>query len=215
MQVEVWSDLVCPWCAIGDHRLRRALERFEHGEAVTVIRRCFELHPGAARADADSTSAIARAYRITTDQAAAAQRRLEELALSEGLELHLDAAKTGNTFDAHRLVLAAYDHGCGPAVFERLITAFLAEGEPVDDKQRLVTLAHEAGLRREVAAEVCEGTRYAGAVRADEDRAHSLGVTGVPFFLVAGKVPMPGAQDTETMVLVLRRAWNRFVDGSG
>jgi predicted DsbA family dithiol-disulfide isomerase len=210
MLVEIFSDVVCPWCAVGKRRFETALSRFEHAEQVDVVWRSFELDPHApARREGDYADRLARKYGMSREQAVAANGRLTAVAGAEGLDFHFERVQPGNTFEAHRLLHYAREQGLGTqgALKERLLLAYFTEGSPIGDPETLVRLASEVGLDPQECAAVLAGDRYADEVRADEREAMELGVTGVPFFVVDGKFGIPGAQDATTILGVLERAW--------
>jgi predicted DsbA family dithiol-disulfide isomerase len=212
MLVEIFSDVVCPWCAVGKRRFETALEKFEHADDVEVVWRAYELDPHApARREGDYADRLATKYGMSREQAVAAHEHLSTLAAVEGLDFHFERAQPGNTFDAHRLLHYALGQGPGrqDALKERLLIAYFTEGAPIGDPETLLRLASEAGLDPVECAEVLAGDRYGDEVRSDEREAHELGVTGVPFFVVDGKFGIPGAQDPETILSVLNRAWTR------
>lgn len=212
MRVDIFSDVVCPWCAVGKRRFESALRRFDHADEVEVVWRAFELDPGApAMREGDNVERLARKYGMSREQAEAANRRLTELAAAEGLDFHLDKVRPGNTFDAHRLLHLAGLAGSAlqDRLKERLFVAYFSEGEAIGDHDTLVRLASEAGLDADACREVLAGDRYAAEVRADEEEAAELGVTGVPFFVIDGRFAIPGAQDAETVVRVLDQAWRK------
>lgn len=210
MQVDIFSDVVCPWCAVGKRRFEDALRRFEHAGEVEVVWRAYELDPGApARREGDYADRLARKYGMTREQAVVANERLTAVAAAEGLDFHFERAQPGNTFDAHRLLHYAREMGpeIQDALKERLFLAYFTEGAPIGDRQTLIRLAGEIGLDVEKCAEILAGDRYADEVRADESEALELGVSGVPFFVVDGKFGIPGAQDADSILSVLQRAW--------
>jgi predicted DsbA family dithiol-disulfide isomerase len=208
MQVEIWSDVVCPWCFIGKRRFETAAAAFGH--PVEVVWRSYELDPGAPPVRAGSSvERIARKYGITEEEAAVQHGRITGLAASEGLDYHLERARSGRTFDAHRLLHLAGDRGVQDAVKERLLAGYLQEGVAIGLPEELAPLAVSGGLDPEEVRAVLEGDAYADAVREDEARANELGITGVPFFVIDGRFAIPGAQDAETIGLVLERAWER------
>jgi predicted DsbA family dithiol-disulfide isomerase len=210
MQVEIFSDVVCPWCAIGKRRFEAALAEFEHADQVEVTWRAFELDPGAPpEREGDLADRLAKKYGMTRQQALEANRSLTEVAAAEGLAFHFDRARPGNTFDAHRLLHWAKAEGLQGALKERLLLAYFTEGEPIGERETLVRLAADVGLDAEAAAEVLESGRYADDVRADEAEAQELGVSGVPFFVVDRRLGIPGAQDKDTVLRLLERAWER------
>jgi predicted DsbA family dithiol-disulfide isomerase len=212
MKVEIFSDVVCPWCAVGKRRFEAALSRFEHADDIDVVWRAYELDPSApARRDGDYLDRLARKYGMSRDQAATATARLTTTAAAEGLDFHFEHVQPGNTFNAHRLLHYAREAGPGlqDALKERLFLAYFTEGAPVGDTDTLVRLAGEVGLDTRECAEILEGDRYTDEVRADEREALDLGVNGVPFFVVDGKFGIPGAQDADTILNVLERAWTK------
>ena len=210
MLVEIFSDVVCPWCAVGKRRFEAALGQFEHADEIDVVWRAYELDPHApARREGDYVDRLARKYGMSRERAVAANERLTAVAAAEGLDFHFEGARLGNTFDAHRLLHYAREAGPGlqDAFKERLFLAYFTEGAAIGEPEVLVGLAAEVGLEPQECADILAGDRYTDEVRADEREALELGVTGVPFFVVDGKFGIPGAQDPETILSVLERAW--------
>ncbi|HZM54466.1 MAG TPA: DsbA family oxidoreductase [Acidimicrobiales bacterium] len=209
MKVEIWSDVVCPWCYVGKRNLEAALADFPHADQVEIEWRSFELDPTTpARVELSMDEVLSRKYGMTTDQAVEANRKMTELAASVGLEYHLDRVRIGNTFDAHRLIHLAADEGRGGAMKERLLAAYFTEGRTISDHDTLVELAGEVGLDTVRVAEVLSGDEYAADVRADEARAVELGSTGVPFFVLDGRFAVPGAQPPDVLLRLLNRVWD-------
>jgi len=208
MQVDIFSDVICPWCAVGKRRFEEALGRFEHADEIDVVWRAYELDPGApVRREGDYADRLARKYGMTREQAVAANERLTATAAHEGLEFHFDRAQPGNTLDAHRLLHYAREVGRQDALKERLFRAYFTEGAPIGEPETLIALAGEVGLDTAEVAAILAGDRYTDDVRADEREAAEIGVTGVPFFVVDGRFGIPGAQDADTILNVLERAW--------
>lgn len=208
MRVAIWSDVVCPWCYIGKRRLEKALGAFAHAGDVEIEWHSFELDPRAPRVvEGDPATRLAAKYGMTRDEAVANQARLTALAADEGLAFRLAESRSGNTFDAHRLLHLAADRGVQGAAKERLLAAYLTEGEAIGDPDTLVRLVSEAGVDAEEARLVLASDKYADAVRADERRAQELGITGVPFFVMGGRYAVPGAQPVELLLEALNRAW--------
>ncbi len=207
MEIEVWSDFACPWCALGHARLHAARARFEHGDELRVVHRSYELDPHApARRELSMEQAVARKYGMAPEQARAGQARLAELGREDGVVFDFDLVQLGSTFDAHRVVQAARGRACEGALVDALFEAYFAEGRLLSDHAVLREVAVAAGLDAAVVDRVLSGSLYAKEVRDDEASAYELGVTGVPFFLVDGTWPIPGAQDVDTMVAILTRA---------
>ena len=214
MQVEIWSDVVCPWCYIGKRRFETAVASFGH--PVEVVWRSFELSPDApAVREGSYVERIARKYGIAVEQAAAQHRRITDLARAEGLDYQLERARSGRSFDAHRLLHLALERGVQDAVKERLLAGYLQEGVAIGLAEELAPLAVSAGLDADEVRALLDGDAYGDAVRADEARALEIGITGVPFFLVDGRFPIAGAQSPETMLAVLTRAWPRRTPRAG
>jgi predicted DsbA family dithiol-disulfide isomerase len=206
VRVDVWSDLVCPWCYIGKRRFENALARFDrHGE-VRVVHRSFQLNPAAPRERTSSRrEMLMQKYRLSPTQAVEMDARMTTTAAAEGLEFHLEGTVTGNTFDAHQLVHLAHAHALQDAVIERFYRAYFTEQRSLFATDSLVDLAGEAGLDREQAAATLRSNRYAESVEADIDFARQLGVTGVPFFVINDRYGVSGAQAPETFLDLFQR----------
>jgi predicted DsbA family dithiol-disulfide isomerase len=210
VEIEVWSDFACPWCALGRARLGTARSRFEHGNELRVVHRSYELDPRApARRELTMEQAVARKYVMGPEQVRAGHARMAELAREDGLVFDFERVQLGSTFDAHRLAQAARGDSCEEALIGGLFDAYFAEGRLLSDHTVLRDVAAVSGLSPEVIDRVLGGSLYAKEVRDDEAAATELGVTGVPFFLIDGAWPIPGAQDVDTMVTILARAWAR------
>jgi predicted DsbA family dithiol-disulfide isomerase len=208
LAVEIWSDVVCPWCYIGKRRFENALAQFEHRDEVDVRFRSFELDPTAPQAvEGPAAERLAEKYGISVEQAEASQAQLTAMAAAEGLEYHLDRTKGGNTFDAHRLLQLAVDQGVQAEAKERLMHAYFTESLPISDAETLVRVVSEAGVDPEQARATLESDRYADAVREDEHLAQRIGIQGVPFFVLDRRYGVSGAQPAEILVQALEKAW--------
>jgi predicted DsbA family dithiol-disulfide isomerase len=208
MKVEIWSDVVCPWCYIGKRRLEEALSQFAHKDDVEVVWRSYQLDPVTPTKPGQSvTDALASKYGVSRAQAQAMNDRVTAVAAEVGLEYHMENAKHSNTFDAHRIIHLGKERGIQDAVKERLMKAYFVEGEAVGDADTLVRLASEAGLDADEAREVLASGKYADDVRADEKRARMFGISGVPFFAVDEKFGISGAQPAEVFAETLEAAW--------
>lgn len=208
MRIDIWSDIVCPWCYIGKRRFEGALGAFEHREEVDIVHRSFQLNPamptGSVRNHRD---VLMSKYGLSESQAGAAQARMERTAAEEGLEFHLVGGVTGNTLDAHRLLHLAKDRGMQDAVIERFYRAHFTEQRSIFDETSLVALAAEAGLDADDCRNVLRGDPYADAVAADLRDARGLGVTGVPYYLLDHRYAVSGAQPSEIFAEALTKAW--------
>ena len=149
---------------------------------------------------------------MTVDQARAARERITETAAAEGLRYRMDAVRSGNTFDAHRILHLAADAGVRDALEEALMTAYLCDGQAIGRREVLVDVASATGLEGHAVVATLDSDAYAEAVRADEAEAAARGITGVPFFLVDDRFGVPGAQDPDTLLAILNRAWERRTD---
>jgi predicted DsbA family dithiol-disulfide isomerase len=210
MEVEIWSDIACPWCYIGKRRFESALRQFEHADELTVTWRSFELDPKApAEREGELAGHLARKYAMPIEQARESQRGLTETAEHEGLLFRFDLARSGNTFDGHRLVHLAAEHGRQEQMKERLMKAYFTEGRLVSDPETLVALGTEVGLPPAEVQALLAGERFTEEVRADEATAAKLGISGVPTFIVDRKVGVTGAQPSELILEMLRQGWAR------
>ena len=208
LKVEIWSDIACPWCYIGKRRFEAALAEFEHSDEVEVTWRSFELDPSAPRErEGDRVDQLARKYGTTREQAHAMHEQMTGVAAGEGLEFRFDIARSGNTFDAHRLTHLAAEHGLQDAMEERLFRAYLSEGQVIGDPAVLERLGLEVGLPEDEVRDLLSGDRYAAEVRDDEETAATLGITAVPFFVVDRAIAASGAQPAELLRELLDRAW--------
>jgi predicted DsbA family dithiol-disulfide isomerase len=208
MNVEIWSDVVCPWCYIGKRRFEQALASFPHRDNVDVIWRSFQLDPQAvASSDEDPTDRLAAKFGMSRAQALAAQARVTENAATEGLEFHLDTARSGNTFDAHRLIHYAASVGRQDVLKERLLAGYFVEGEAIGRHDVLLRLAVDAGFDQSAVRGVLESEAFADEVRHDEREARDIGITGVPFFVVDRAYGISGAQGSDLILATLEKAW--------
>jgi predicted DsbA family dithiol-disulfide isomerase len=195
---------------VGKRRLESALAQFEHADEVTVAWRSFELDPDApAEREGELAGHLARKYGMPIEQARESQRGLTAMAATEGLEFRFDLARSGNTFDGHRLVHLAAEHGRQEPTKERLMRAYFTEGRLISDPETLMALGTEVGLPPAEIEALLAGDRFADEVRADEHAAARLGVSGVPTFIVDRRVGVTGAQPPEMILQMLRQGWAR------
>jgi len=202
--VEIWSDVICPWCYIGKRRFEQALAQFDGRDDVEVVWRSFELDPDAPTVTGRRVvEVLAEKYGVSVGEAAAMQARVTSAAAGEGLEYHLDRTQRGNSVDAHRLLHLAAEHGLQSELKERLFRAYFTDGEVIGDHDTLTRLATEVGLPAADVADVLASDRYLDAVGDDEATAQRLGCRGVPFFVVDRRVAVAGAQDPSVLLELL------------
>jgi predicted DsbA family dithiol-disulfide isomerase len=214
MRVEVWSDIACPWCYVGKRRLERSLADFEHGDPVEVVYRSFQLDPGAPpERDGEYLTLLARKYGRSEKEAQAMLDQMTETAAGEGLEYRFDLIRPGNTWDGHRMLQLALTLGRQIEMKERLMRAYLCEGELISDHATLMRLAAEVGLPAERVADTLGSREFADRIDDDLDLGMNFALTGVPFYVIERKAFFAGAQPAETMSALLARAYEQI--GSG
>ncbi|MBQ0970491.1 DsbA family oxidoreductase [Streptomyces sp. RK31] len=221
MRVEIWSDIACPWCYVGKARFEKALASFPHRDGVEVVHRSFELDPGRAKDDVEPVlTMLTKKYGMSQAQAEAGEDNLGAQAAAEGLPYRTRGRDHGGTFDMHRLLHFAREHGRQEQLLDLLHRANFAEERSLfGDDERLVGLAGAAGLDPEAArAVLTDQEAYAAEVRADEQDAARLGARGVPFFVLDRKYGVSGAQPVDVFTRALTQAWGErspltLVDG--
>ena len=208
MHIDIWSDVVCPWCYIGKRRFERALEDIEVPGGATVVHRSFQLDPSRPLGQTQNRrQMLMTKYRRSAQQVEAMDAQMEQLAAADGLEYHLRPdGVTGNTRQAHELVHLGRARGVGDAVMERFFKAYFTENRSVFDPESLVSLAQEAGLDAVSSREALEQGTYTAAVAAEGDQARHLGANGVPFFIIDSRFGVSGAQSIEIFRKTLERA---------
>ncbi|HEY1617393.1 MAG TPA: DsbA family oxidoreductase [Streptosporangiaceae bacterium] len=214
MRVDIWSDIVCPWCYIGKRHFEQGLAQSGHGDQVEVVYHAFELDPSMPAAQGTPILEVLSAkYGLSAGQAAAAEAGVAAKAAAAGLAFTAERV-LGNTFDAHRLVRLGREAGVQGAVLQRLYEAYFAEGRPVFDPFSLAALAGEAGLDADLARAALADGRYGDEVRADEEQARALGITGVPFAVLDSRYAVSGAQPPAAFAAALSRALEQAAPAS-
>ena len=209
MRVDVWSDVVCPWCYIGKARFEQALSDFTHHDEVEVVFRSFELDPDYPKDERETAvSMLSRKYGIPEAQARAADAHVAGLAAAEGLGYD-SGRPVGNTFDIHRVIHLGREKGVQLDLVAAVNQAYFAQARQVFDRDVLTEVAVGAGLDAGAVGEVLDSDDYADAVRQDELQARELGISGVPFFVFDMALGVSGAQPTETFASALNQAWAR------
>ena len=207
--MDIWSDVICPWCYVGKARFSNALSSFAHRDEVEVVYRSFELDPGYPKDNHETTFAmLSRKYGMSEADARGAESRIADLAAAEGLGFAPERP-VGNTFDLHRVLQLGLAKGVQPELVRALDQAYFGQGRQVFDRDAITEIAAGAGLDTALTGDVIDGDAYAEEVRQDELQARQLGITGVPFFVFDMALGVSGAQPIETLGSVLHQAWER------
>jgi predicted DsbA family dithiol-disulfide isomerase len=213
IKIEIWSDIVCPFCYIGKRHLERALEKFEHRGQVELEWKSFELDPHAERNPGGSLNErLAQKYGQTVQWAQQMHAQMTEQAKSVGLEYRFDQAVPTNTLDAHRLIHLASQHGLQDQAEERLFQAYYSRGEHVGDLEQLTQIGIELGLPEPEVKQALQSDAFASEVRQDEQEAQELGIQAVPFFLLNRRYAVSGAQPVEVFQRALQKAWEDRIE---
>jgi len=209
MRVDIWSDVICPWCYVGKARFEQALSSFAHRDQVEVVYHSFELDPGYPKDSRETTFAmLSRKYGMSAADARAAESRVAELAAAEGLGFTPERP-VGNTFDIHRVLHLGLAKGVQSELLTAVNQAYFGQGRSVFDRDVLTEIAARAGLDPAATGEVIDGDGYADEVRQDERQAREIGVSGVPFIALDMALGVSGAQPAETFGSALQQAWDR------
>ncbi len=215
MKIEIWSDIACPWCFVGKRRFESALANFPERDALEIVWRSFELDPNApASQNAPHAELLANKYRMPVTKAEAMLETMTATGAADGITFRFDRAKSGNTFDTHRLAHFAAAHHKRDVMVERLFTAYFTDGDAMSDHDTLVRLATEVGLDADATRAMLTSDAFAADVRADEQRAQDFGITGVPFFAIDEKYAISGAQPSSVIANALAQAWSEHQPAS-
>jgi predicted DsbA family dithiol-disulfide isomerase len=218
IRVDIWSDVVCPWCYIGKRRFERAVDTLADEVEIEYVFRAFQLDPTASMG---KSQPVAEAYAKKfggPDRAREIIERVTSVAAEEGLEFRLDRALRANTLLAHRLLWLAERPDspvAQPALKERLLRAYFHDGLDIGDPDVLAACAAEIGFDRDEVLAFLESGAGLHEVRADIEQAIDYGISGVPAFVINGRWSIPGAQDTDTFVNVFRQLKDRITVASG
>ncbi len=212
MKIEIWSDVVCPWCYIGKRRIENALAEFGHADEVEVHWRSYELDPGAPSEPTEGTAVmLGRKYGQSPAGVQQMQDRVEAVAAEEGLVYRLSETLHLNTVDAHRVIHLAHEQGGNELqgrVKEALLRAYFTDARNVADHDVLREVAVGAGVDPARVDEVLASREFEADVHTDIEQAQAYGATGVPFFVIDQKYGVSGAQPTEVFTQVLEKAWS-------
>lgn len=208
MKVEIWSDVMCPFCYIGKRKFEAALNQFEHQQEVEIVWKSFQLNPDMEAAPGKTINEyLAEIKGWSVEQAKSMNDRVTEMAKQVGLDYQLDKAVVANSFDAHRFIQFAKTHKKGDAAEERLFKAYFTEGKDTGDRAVLVELAAEIGLDAKEVAAMLETDAFSAEVHKDVYEAQQVGVRGVPFFVLGNKYAVSGAQESATFLQALQKTW--------
>jgi predicted DsbA family dithiol-disulfide isomerase len=206
MIIDVWADVVCPWCFIGKRRLEKALSAFGHKDEVTIRHRAFQLQPDA-KDVLPTSELLASKYQVSPEQVKQMQANVCAVADGEGLCYNLDETLSGNTFDAHRLLLWAATINKQDELLEAMFSSYFEKSRPLFSHSDLVAVAISVGIDADLADDILRSDQYADEVVTDRNLASQLGATGVPFFVVDMKYGISGAQPLEAFTQTLQTAW--------
>jgi len=210
MRVEIWSEITCPWCGLGSHRLDRAVQRFGHGDEVAVVHRSFPLSDRYPVGSVISVrEAALRNYGLADARLETATGRVEALTEQEGLSPYrVLENEVGNTRLAHEFLAHASAEGKNRLAWDTIFRAYFGQARPIFGLDELLDLADEIGLEREETRRVLTDGRFRQHVQNELEEGQQLGATGAPFIVVDGRYAVAGAQDTETLLDILRQAWD-------
>jgi predicted DsbA family dithiol-disulfide isomerase len=206
MIIDVWSDVVCPWCFIGKRRLEKALSLFEHRDEVVIRHRAFQLQPEIATT-VPTKAYLAEKYRMAEAQVEEMQANVCAIADGEGLCYNLDETLSGNTFDAHRLLLWAATIDKQDELLEAMYSAYFEKSQPLFTHEDLIKVSAVAGINSEDVTALLQSNQFNEEVLNDRALASQLGATGVPFFVIDMKYGISGAQPLEAFTQTLNTAW--------
>lgn len=208
LKVQIWSDIMCPFCYIGKRRIEEALSQFDHKEAVEIEWKSFELDASFIPSTDDNLAEhLAEKYRKDTDWAQNMLDNMTENAKTAGLDFHFEKAVLANSHNAHRLLHLAKKHNLANELKELLFKAYLTDGQDLNNLDTLNELGIEIGLEAEAIAQVLHSDTYSKEVKQDIQQANAIGVQGVPFFVFDNKYAISGAQPATAFLQTLEKVW--------
>lgn len=209
MKVDIWSDVRCPFCYVGKRKFELALEQFEHKDKVEVEWHSFELDPDAeTKPGLNINDYLAEKKGQTREWAVQMNEHVSRSAAEAGLQFNFDNMVIANSFDAHRLIQLAKTYELGNEMEELLFKAHFVDGKNIDDKAVLTEIALSAGIENVVVSQMLDTYEFGNEVRADEQIAQQIGISGVPFFIFDQKLAVSGAQQPETFLGAMEQAWS-------
>lgn len=212
MKVEIWSDIMCPFCYIGKRHFEEALKQFPEADKVEIEWKSFQLDPNLPKpaSDLNVYAYLAQRKGISIEQSKAMHKNVVQMAEAAGLDYDFDKTVVANSFDAHRLIQFAKTKDLGDEAEERLFKAYFTEGKDMCDTSTLLELAKDIGLNETETKEVLNTNAYSAEVKKDIEEASQIGVTGVPFFVFNRKYAVSGAQPSTSFVNVLQKAFSEY-----
>ncbi|WP_138429904.1 DsbA family oxidoreductase [Fodinibius saliphilus] len=213
MKVEIWSDVVCPFCYIGKRRFDQALEHFEYTDRIDIEWRSFLLNPDM-ETDTEATinEHLSTSKNISIDKAQQMTNRVKTMAAKEGLEFNMDKIVVANSYNAHRIIQWAKTHGLAHKAEEVLFEAYFTAGANIDEIDTLVDIADQLGLDTDKARNILTGDKFTNVVKHDFQTAQGMNIRGVPLFLFDRKFVVSGAQETKTFLSALKQGWNNWLE---
>lgn len=206
IKIEIWSDVVCPFCYIGKRNFENALQKFASNDSVEIVWKSFQLDPDVvSNSEKTVYEYLAERYGRSIEWAQQAHERVIEMAKSVGLDFRFDKAKIANTFDAHRLIQLAKKNNKANEMEEILFRSYFTDGKDISDISELISLSKTVGLNPEDADKVLRGSDFGNAVRQDFIEGQQLGVQGVPFFVFNRKYAISGAQPADEFLKILEK----------
>jgi len=208
MKVEIWSDMVCPFCYMGKHRYEKALAQFAHRDDIEVVWHSFQLYPGMKKITTKENAYqyLARVKGISLEQSKQMHASVVQMAQSDGLQYNFDKTMVANSYNAHRLLQMAKKHGLGSDAEEHIFKAYFTDGKDIDDISTLTSIGVAIGLDKAAVEKMLHGTEFAAEVAADLKETDQIGISGVPFFVFDRRYAVSGAQPVDTFVASLQRA---------
>lgn len=208
MKIEIWSDVCCPFCYIGKRHLEQAIEQFDYADDVEIVWHSFELDPEAeVNSEQNIYEQLAHKYGQSVEWAKKANEDLKEKAAEVGIDFNPEKIIPANSFDAHRLIKLAADHGLADEAEEKLFAAYFTEGRHIAQPETLKQIGTEIGLQESEIDHLLDSDQFSENVRADEKEAQQIGVRGVPFFVFNRKYAVSGAQPVHTFTEALDKCY--------